>query len=137
MSSSNKNNVNKEHASTESLEVPINTKNWLISPPPSPPLNWRSKTEGKISHTLPFFDLPAPKLIQETQREGGLVEKTFLLFSPFEPQIYNNYMSEEDTETDEEDISKDFRTEIGNESISLELEGHFFDKPTIILSIIE
>lgn len=60
----------------DTLETPINEKNWLISPPPSPPRNWKPATEGHISRTLPFFDLPPPKL------EEGSEKPTFVVYEP-------------------------------------------------------
>ena len=74
-----------DHAFGSTLTVPLNAKAWLISPPPSPPENWEPTTEGTISATLPFHDLPPPRLLQETPAEGeGRRQRTFLIYSPAE-----------------------------------------------------
>lgn len=62
-----------------SLPVPLNEKNWLISPPPSPPEDWQSTTEGVISKTLPFFDLPAPRLVSTENNTTN-----YVIYSPQE-----------------------------------------------------
>lgn len=67
------------------LTVPLNAKAWLISPPPSPPENWTPTTEGSISATLPFHDLPPPRLLEERPADGeGRRQRTFLIYSPAE-----------------------------------------------------
>lgn len=73
------------HAFGSTLTVPLNAKAWLISPPPSPPENWTPTTEGTISATLPFHDLPPPRLLEEVPAEGeGRRQRTFLIYSPAE-----------------------------------------------------
>lgn len=73
------------HAFGSTLTVPLNAKAWLISPPPSPPENWAPTTEGTISATLPFHDLPPPRLLEEAPAEGeGRKQRTFLIYSPAE-----------------------------------------------------
>ncbi len=49
---------------SSSLPIPPFERNFLISPPPSPPDEWETKMEGEISKTLPFHDLPDPQKIE-------------------------------------------------------------------------
>jgi hypothetical protein len=84
----------------KTLQVPLNEKNWLISPPPSPPSGWHRGTEGKISQTLPFFDLPPPRLI-ESSADGTL---TFLLYQPNETHTLSD--SEETNESSDNELQR-------------------------------
>jgi len=71
-----------DDAVSKALDIPVNEKNWLISPPPSPPLDWKPATEGKISRTLPHFDLPPPSLADDVSQDSE--KPTYIVYQPTE-----------------------------------------------------